>query len=228
MAISKSNIQFLEKLKENNNREWFAKNKHLYEEAYSNMSAFSEEVLNLLKKHDNIETLNGKKSLYRIYRDVRFSKDKSPYKSHWGSYYRRATSSLRGGYYLRISPNENNIVGCGFWSPNKEDLWHIRQQIVYDPETLRDIVNSKSFKETFGKLEGNQLKTAPKGFPKDHEAIELLRYKQFLVSKTFTDKEVLEVDFAQKVDEVFRKMRPFLDYMSNILTTDLNGELLDD
>lgn len=224
MAISKSNLDFLNTLKKNNNREWFAENKSKYEDAHQNMIEFSDEVLNLLNQHDDIETPNGKKSLYRIYRDVRFSKDKSPYKTHWGAYYKRATKHLRGGLGFHTESGGKTMVGGGFWGPNKEDLEHIRNQIAVDPEPLRKILKSKSFKEHFGEMTGDQLKTAPKGFPKDHEAIELLRYKQFLMGKKFTDAEVLSPDFSKKIDATFKAMRPFFDYFSDILTTDLNGE----
>ena len=227
MAISKSNLDFLRALKKNNNREWFAENKEKYEAAHENMIGVADEVLNLLQQHDDIETASGKKSLYRIYRDVRFSKDKSPYKTHWGSYFRRATKFKRGGMGFHTEPDGKTMVGGGFWSPNKDDLEHIRKQITLDPEPLRKILKSKSFKDTFGEMTGEQLKTAPKGWPKDHESIDLLRYKQFLIGKKFTDKEIMSPDFAQNINNTFKAMRPFFDYFSDILTSDLNGEPLD-
>jgi len=175
-----------------------------------------------MSKHDNIETPTGKKSLFRIYRDVRFSKDKSPYKTHWAGSFKRATNKLRGGYYFHIQPG-NSMVGGGFWSPNKEDLQRIRENIALDDAELRKIITGKSFTETFGILEGEKLKTCPKGFDKEHPAIDLLRYKQFIISKKFTDKEVLSKDFVFKVNDTFKKMRAFFDYMSEAVTTDSNG-----
>ena len=225
MKISNGNFDFLNKIKQNNNKNWFIENKDWYDKSLQNSIDFSDSVLHLLQQHDTIETLNGKKSLYRIYRDIRFSKDKTPFKTHWGIHYKRATSLLRGGYGIHIEPN-NTLVGGGFWSPSKEDLLHIRLQIEQSPEELKTILQNKNFIHHFGLLKGDKLKTFPKGFSIDNNAIDLLQYKQFLVIKTFTNEEVLKNDFVAQVDETFRAMRPFLNYMSEILTTDLNGELL--
>ncbi len=224
--ITTSNFDFLNKLKKNNNRDWFAENKAEYVKNHEELIDFADDVLALLSKHDNIETLNGKKSLYRIYRDVRFSKNKAPYKTHWAGGFKRATQQLRGGYYFHIEEGNKSMVAGGFWAPNKEDLLRIREEIAMDDEELREIITEKSFVKTFGGLKGDQLKTAPKGFPKDHKAIDILRYKQYVVWKNFTDKEVLQKDFAKQVDATFKTMRPFLNYMSDVLTTDINGSPL--
>ncbi|NQX96889.1 MAG: DUF2461 domain-containing protein [Flavobacteriales bacterium] len=222
-TISKTNFNFLNQLKVNNNREWFASHKGEYIKQHENTIDFADDLLHELNKHDNIETPTGKKSLFRIYRDVRFSKNKAPYKTHWAGGYKRATKQLRGGYYFHIEEG-NSMVGGGFWAPSKEDLLRIREDISTDASELRKVLNSKTFKETFGTLEGEQLKTCPKGFDKENPAIDLLRYKQFIISKKFTDKEVLSPDFAKKVSDTFKKMRPFFDYMSESVTTDSNGE----
>lgn len=220
--LTKANFQFLKDLKANNNRDWFNANKDEYLKQHQNTIEFADALLEKLNKHDNIETPTGKKSLFRIYRDVRFSKDKSPYKTNWAGGFKRATKHLRGGYYFHIDP-ENAFVGGGFWAPNKEDLQRIREDIVADSSELRKILNSKSFKDTFGQLEGEQLKTCPKGFDKEHPDIDLLRYKQFIISRKFSTKEALSADFADMVNDTFKKMRPFFDYMSQSVTTDANG-----
>ena len=226
MQISKSNIDFLKQLSKNNNRDWFQANKATaYQSALDNTIAFADCLLSEMKKHDNIETVTGKKSLYRIYKDIRFSKDKTPYKTHWGGYFKRATNQLRGGYYFHLQPG-NCFVGGGFWNPNPEDLKRIRVELAADGSELRKIIGSKNFIDTFGQLDGNQVKTAPKGFSKEHENIDLLRYKQFLVSKKFTEKEMLAKDFYKEANKVFKNMRPLFDYMSEVLTTDENGESL--
>ncbi|MDH5366540.1 MAG: DUF2461 domain-containing protein [Cyclobacteriaceae bacterium] len=219
-------FDFLNRLAKNNNREWFAEHKSEYLEVYDSMIGFANTLLSEMQKHDHIETASGKKSLYRIYRDIRFSKDKTPYKNNLGGSFRRSTSLLRGGYYYHIQPR-NSFVAGGFWGPNKEDLLHIRKHIALEAQPLRDVLNSTSFKENFGTLLGEQLKTAPKGFDKDHEAIDLLRYKQFVIRHSFTDKEVLAPNFHLEMAEMFKQMRPFFDYMSEILTTDLNGTPLE-
>ncbi len=221
-TISKENFKFLSDLKKNNNRDWFNKNKDVYLKQHENIIAFADSLLVELNKHDNIETPTGKKSLFRIYRDVRFSKDKSPYKTNWAGGFKRATAQLRGGYYFHIQPG-NVMVGGGFWAPNKDDLHRIREDIAMDDQPLRKIINSKLFKDTFGTLDGEQLKSAPKGFDKEHPAIDLLRYKQFIISKKFTDKEAMSADFVHMVNDTFKKMRPFFDYMSESVTTDANG-----
>jgi uncharacterized protein (TIGR02453 family) len=223
--IQPSSLEFLSKLSKHNNREWFAKHKTLYTAAQENMIAFADALLMEMNKHDHIETLSGKQSLYRIYRDVRFSKEKTPYNTHLAGGFKRATKLLRGGYYFHIEPG-NSFLGGGFWGPVPADLKHIRDDIAYNYETWEELFADKTFKKTFGKMQGEQLTTAPRGYEKDHTAIELLRYKQFLLRHTFTDAEVCSKDFVHKANDVFKKMRPFLNHMSEILTTDANGEAI--
>jgi uncharacterized protein (TIGR02453 family) len=215
-------LSFLKKIKKHNDRTWFAVHKIDYETAFNELIVFADLILADLKKHDDVETPTGKKSLFRIYNDVRFSKDKSPYKLNLGGGFRRATVFRRGGYYFHIQPG-NSFVAGGFWGPSTQDLNHIRQHLAADPRALTTILTSKTFKKTFGTLQGEQLKTTPRGHPSDHPAIELLRYKQLIIRHDFTDEEVLHPSFHKKVAQTFRDMRPFLDYMSEILTTDLNG-----
>ena len=224
-SIPTSVFSYLEDLKENNNREWFQLNRERYLEQYNLATLFADELLVKMKQVDNIETASGKKSLFRINKDVRFSKDKSPYKTHIGGAFSRATKELRGGYYFHIEPG-NCFFGGGFWGPSPEDLKHIRMQIASDPEPLQEILSSKEFISAFGKLEGEQLKTAPKGFDKEHPAIQLINYKQFLLVKRFTDKQAQSAKYLEMAFSTFQAMRPFFDYMSEILTTDLNGESL--
>ena len=221
--LSQSNLDFLIQLEKNNNRDWFTENKKRYEKEHAQIVEFADELLGKMNQHDSIETPTGKKSLFRIYRDVRFSKDKSPYKTHWSGGFRRATKQLRGGYYFHIQPNGQSFIGGGFWEPNKEDLQRIREDIERDPSELQAILADPNFVNTFGKLEGEQLKTAPKGFDKEHPAIDLLRFKQFIFGRNFTDAEVLQPNFVDVANDTFKKMRPFFDYMSDVLTTDANG-----
>lgn len=223
--IPASSFDYLKMLKENNDRDWFNENKDRYLKEYDSLEHFADALLQELRSHDVIETASGKKSLHRIYRDTRFSKDKTPYKTNWSGGYKRATALRRGGYYFHIEPGNSFIAG-GFWAPNTEDIKRIREDISSDPDTLRKIIGSKSFKATFGSLQGEQLKTTPKGFDAADSAIDLLRYKQFLLVKRFTDDEVLSPSFLKEADQTFKNMRPFFDYMSEVLTTDANGEPL--
>ncbi|WDO14362.1 DUF2461 domain-containing protein [Flavobacterium sp. WW92] len=223
--IPASSFDYLKMLKENNDRDWFNENKDRYLKEYDSLEHFADALLQELRSHDVIETASGKKSLHRIYRDTRFSKDKTPYKTNWSGGYKRATALRRGGYYFHIEPGNSFIAG-GFWAPNTEDIKRIREDISSDPDTLRKIIESKTFKATFGSLQGEQLKTTPKGFDAADSAIDLLRYKQFLLVKRFTDDEVLSPSFLKEADQTFKNMHPFFDYMSEVLTTDANGEPL--
>lgn len=221
--IQPSSFDFLNTLKKNNNRDWFNEHKTVFQQEQQLVEVFAESLLEQLSAHDLIETPSGKKSLYRIYRDTRFSHDKTPYKAHWSGSFKRATKSRRGGYYFHIEPG-NSFVAGGFWGPTPADLKLIRDDIAFDHKPLRKIINSKAFTSTFESLKGEQLKTAPKGFDADHEAIDLLRYKQFLLIRPFSDKEVLSESFLKEASGTFQKMRPFFDYMSEVLSSDPNGE----
>ena len=223
--LSMSVFTFLKNVKKNNNRVWFNVNKDTYLEQNQAMISFADAVIGRMNKYDKIETPSGKKAVFRIYRDVRFSKDKSPYKSHFGMHMSRATKLLRGGYYLHIEPGKC-FVGGGFWGPTPEDLKHIREQIAVDPKPLRDILKSKAFKKNFEELKGEKLVNVPRGFEKDHPAADLLKYKQFLVGIDIPEKMLLSKKGLDTVVNGFRAMRPFFDYMSEILTTNTNGELL--
>ncbi len=221
--ITKNNFKFLEDLRKNNTKPYFEKNKATYIALHEEMIAFADALLVEVKKFDEIDTPTGKKSLNRIYRDVRFSKDKTPYKTHWGGGLRRAGSDRRGGFYYHIEKG-NSFVGGGFWAPDSKDLLHIRKQIDVYAKPLKKVINSKAFKDYFGSLEGDKLKTAPKGFDKENENIDLLNHKQFIVWHKFSDKEVIEKDFHKKVAKGFKNMLPFFNVMTDYLTTDLNGE----
>ncbi|SEJ45463.1 TIGR02453 family protein [Dyadobacter koreensis] len=222
IKIPASSLEFLKSLKENNNRDWFNSHKDDFLEQQKNIEIFADALLDELNRHDLIETVSGKKSLQRIYRDTRFSKEKIPYKINWSGSFTRATKQRRGGYYFHIQPGNSFLAG-GFWAPNPEDLKRIRDDISFDPAPIKKILNSKSFIDAFGSLKGEQVKTTPKGFDKNDEAIDLLRYKQFLLIKNFSDEEVLSPTFLQKANEAFKNMRPFFNYMSEILTTDQDG-----
>ncbi len=222
ISINKDSIDFLKDLSENNNREWFNTHKDRYTEAHNNIIAFADSLIAEMNKHDHIETASGRKSLFRIYKDVRFSKDKTPYNGHWSGAFKRATKKLRGGYYFRIEPGNSRVVG-GFFGPLPDDMKRIRQDIDANYEGWRNMLAGKTLTDTFGKLRGEKVGSAPRGYAKDHPAIDLLRHKQFIFRREFTDEEVCAPGFLYKVNEAFIKMRPFLNYMSEVLTTDVNG-----
>lgn len=220
--LKKSTLDFLKQLDQNNTREWFNENKPWYIEEHENAFNFADSLLNALKEHDQITTVSGKKSLMRVYRDVRFSKDKSPYNPRWAGSFSRMKPNLRGGYYFHIKPGQT-VIGGGFYGPVPEDLKLIRNQIAQDDKPLRDVLSNSDFKGVFGVLQGEQVKTAPKGFDKEHPAIDLLRYKSMYVFRNFTDKEVLAPNFHEEALKTFLALKPFFDVMTDMLTTDLNG-----
>ena len=150
-------------------------------------------------------------------------KKQKPCKKHVAASFARKKPGLRGGYYLHIQPNDKSFIAVGFWAPNKEDLKRIRKELEIDASEFKSILQDKNLRKHWGNLQGETLKTAPRGFDKTHKDIDLINHKQFTFTKNFTDKEVLQSDFAEVVDEHYKAIRPFFDYMSEILTTDLNG-----
>jgi len=218
----KKTIEFLKKIKQNNNREWFLENKSEYDIIIKdNKEKFSYFYEKLVEK-DFVEKMH----VFRIYRDVRFSKNKTPYKTNFGFAFERSKPLFRGHYYIHIEPG-NSFVGGGFFDPTPEELLRIRKELELDTTEIYKITSDKTFVKYFGKLEGeNGVKTAPKGFDKNHPAIDLIRKKQYVVMRKFSDNEICSADFTKEVITTFGALRPFFDYMSEILTTDLNGELI--
>ena len=221
-TIPKETLPFLIKLSKNNNRDWFNDNKAEFKAIETKVKEAYNSLGELLNNHDQID----KVKVFRIYRDVRFSKNKLPYKTHFGGSFHRKKPELRGGYYLHIQPKNESFIATGFWEPNKEELFRIRKEFEMDDSEIREILNQTKFKNTWGSFVGDELKTAPKGFDKEHQAIDLIRKKQFIFIKKYTDKEINSKGFLDDVNTSFVNVRPFFDYMSDILTTNLNGESL--
>lgn len=217
--ISKAELDFLSELAQNNNRDWFNEHKKRFEKHQEVIKSLFQDINLELSVKDKLE----KMQIHRIYRDIRFSKDKTPYKNNFSVSYDRAKPYLRGGYYLHIQPDAS-FIGGGFWEPNAEDLKRIRKEFELDDTEIRSIISEENFQKHFGTLHGAELKTAPKDFDKDHPAIDLIRKKQYLVYRRFTDKEVTSPNFKEEALNTFAAMRPFFDYMSDVLGTNLNGE----
>ena len=211
-------FKFLNDIKSNNNREWFNTNKQRYKLSLEQIKNSIVELVELMNSHDKIENYK----IFRIYRDVRFSKNKTPYKNNFGISLLREKPNLRGSYYFHIEPS-NSFSAVGFWQPEKDDLFRIRKEIDLDGKEFSDVISSKLITKKWGNLIGDSLKSSPRGFSKDHEYISLLRRKSFLFKKNYTDQEVVSKDFIDKLNQDFLVTRIFLDYMSNVLTTDLNG-----
>jgi len=218
-TIPRETFDFFKRLEKNNNREWFNENKKEFKEIEAEVKQVYNQLFNMLSAHDEID----KMKMFRIYRDVRFSKNKLPYKTHFGGSFSRVKPHLRGGYYLHIQPNNESFIATGFWEPNKEDLLRIRKEFEQDDSEIREIINNKNFKSVWGELVGDEVKTAPRNFDKEHKAIDLIKKKQFIFTKKYSDKEVTSPDFLNDVEKAFKAIRPYFNYMSDVLTTDLNG-----
>ncbi len=219
-TIPRETFDFFKRLEKNNNRDWFNENKKEFKEIESEVKQVYNQLLQLLNGHDDID----KMKMFRIYRDVRFSKNKLPYKTHFGGSFHRRKPELRGGYYLHVQPNNESFIATGFWEPNKDDLLRIRKEFEMDDQEIRKIIDNKKFKSIWGEFVGDEVKTAPKGFSKEHKAIGLIKKKQYIFVKKYTDKEVLSNNFIEDVNKAFKAVRPYFDYMSDVLTTNLNGE----
>jgi uncharacterized protein (TIGR02453 family) len=220
MQIQNSHFQFLKELQKNNNRDWFTEHKPRFVDIQNQLKEVFLEMQANLEMHDEIE----KMKIYRIYRDVRFSKDKTPYNPRFAISFSRLGKQLRGGYFLQIKPGET-LLGGGFWQPEKDDLHRIRKEIAQDASEFREILNNKEYIKYFGgEFGGDELKSAPRGFDKEHKDIDLLRKKGFIAIRNFTDAEVLNPNFLSELDATFKALRPFFNLFSDVLTTNINGE----
>ena len=222
MSVKFSNdvLEFFKSLEKNNNREWFNEHKKQFKAIETHVKQCYSSLFNMMKAHDDIDEFK----MFRIYRDVRFSKNKLPYKTHFGGTFHRKKPELRGGYYMHIAPNNESFIATGFWEPNANDLYRMRKEFEMDDSEMRTILNDKSFKSVWGELKGDELKSAPRDFEKEHPAIDLIRKKQYIFVKKHEDKEVLSDGFLDDVNTSFKAVRPYFDYMSEVLTTNLNGE----
>jgi uncharacterized protein (TIGR02453 family) len=208
--IEKSTLDFLLKLSKNNSKEWFDKNRPTYELAKANFKNFVDEVLVATVKFDPaIQQLEAKNCIFRINRDVRFSKNKAPYKNNMGaSISPGGKKSSAAGYYIQLQPGNSFIAG-GMWLPEAPLIQAIRQEIDYNAAEFKKIITAKEFKKQFGALsEEDKLKTVPKGYDKTHPEIELLKHKSYIVVHSLTDSEVTANDFVKQCSAVMKAMHP--------------------
>lgn len=217
-TISKSSFQFLNDLKANNNREWFADHKKTYQIAKAEFEVFVDALINEIVKFDpSIGHHKAKNCVFRIYRDVRFSKNKEPYKVHFGAHVTSAASRsdihTKAGYYIHLEPGASMLAG-GAYLPEASWLKNIRQEIDYNAAELKKIIDGKDFKTYFGQIEGEKLKTSPKGYASDHPEIELLKHKSFLASHQLGDEQVLGGNFLQHASGVFKALYPFDEFLN--------------
>ena len=219
MMDTKFILSFLSDLKLNNNREWFEKNKARYIRANDYFLEIVKSVIEGIGQFDlDIVHLEPKKCVYRIYRDVRFSNDKTPYKTHFGAEMAPGgRKSGLAGYYFHISPGESMVAG-GVWHPSAENLARIRQEIDYNSNEIRRIIEEKTFIRLYGEIKGDKLKKAPKGYDPDHKEIELLKFKDFLAYRTFDDDLVKSNNFLATLIEHFKTLKPFNDFLNVAVT----------
>lgn len=212
--ITQSTFKFLKDLKQNNDRDWFLANKPRFEEAKKEFEVFIDQMIGTISKFDNsIAHHSAKDCIFRIYRDVRFSKDKSPYKTHFGAHIssaaKRSEIHSRAGYYIHIEPGGGSMLAGGAYLPQGPWIKAIRQEISYNANDFKKIINDSVFKDYFGEMEGEKLKRAPKGYEPDHPEIELLKYKSFLAVNKCTDKQVFAKDFLDHCANTFKVLYPF-------------------
>lgn len=215
--IKKSTLDFLTALKCNNNRDWFIENRQQYLGAKDNFESFVQEIINELIHFEPIlKGLEVKSCVYRLNRDIRFSNDKTPYKSHLGAFIVRGgkkNGDKLAGYYFHVEPGASIMAG-GAYMPPMPWLTAIRENISEEPEEFNKIITNKNFVKLFNKIDGEKLKKMPKGYPSDHPQGELLKYKSYLVINEVSDKMVLSNEFFGDVIEVFRAMKPFNDFLN--------------
>jgi len=213
-------LSFLTQLKDNNTREWFQAHKDEYEQCRTQWLQLIGELLPQMAAFDpRMNGLEPKNCVFRIYRDVRFSKDKSPYKIHFGAWMADVNKNLvTPGYYLHIQPGESFLAG-GLWQPPADELKKIRQEIDYNGSKLHEIMENPEFAAYFkGFSEEEKLKTAPKGYRPDHPDIEWLKLKSFTVSSTLTDAQLTQKTFQEQCIAVFRTMQPLNDFLKTAIT----------
>ncbi|WP_448520298.1 DUF2461 domain-containing protein [Rhodoflexus sp.] len=208
-------LDFLADLKANNSREWFAKHKPRYEQAAADFLELVENLLQRLAiREPAFANQKAKECVFRIYRDTRFSPDKTPYKVHLGAYFcKGGKQSPLAGYYLHIQPGESFIAG-GCWMPPAPMLQAIRQEIDYNAAEFRAIVQAPAFVQRFGKLSGDTLKTAPKGYPADHPEITFLKHKSFVAVQPLTDTQILASNLDEQIMESIAAMQPLVDFLN--------------
>jgi len=217
--LQQATIDFLKKLEKNNNKEWFDKNRKLYEAAKADYEAFVTAVYaELTKLEPRLAEHKAKDAIFRIFRDVRFAKDKSPYKANFGAYMSRGgKKSPDAGYYMHLQPGGKSFLAGGMWMPEGPVLKKVRQELDYNFKEFQGIINKASFKKLFTKWEGETLKTIPQGYTADNPAIEFLKMKSVIVSIPVDDADYTSKTAVSKVVKLFTEMKPLVDFLNRSL-----------
>ena len=218
--IAKETLAFLKKLDKNNNRDWFQANKKAFDSAHDNLIAFTDYLIGEAGKFDDaIAAIDPKSCVFRIYRDVRFSKDKSPYKTNLGAYISPGgRKSMQPGYYFHIQPGQSFIAG-GKHMPDGPETLKIRNAIAGGTDEFLKIIKKKSFRAQFGEMRGDRLKSAPKGFDPDHKAVEYLKLKEFMAFAELHDDKVLtSAEFPKYLVKMMKEMYPLVAFLRKALS----------
>lgn len=211
-------LQFLRDLSENNNRLWFQENQERYRQSREKMLFVTDLLISEISKFDpEIPLMDPKDCMFRIFRDIRFSPDKRPYKTNFGSFISKGgRKSMYAGYYFHIEPG-GSFAGGGVYMPQGGPLKAIRLHLEQHSTDFFEIVNDPEFKAVYPQMMDHRLKTAPMGFAKDHPLIDLLRYKSFVFSRDIGDEVLLNGDFIGQTVEAFRQLQPANQFLNEAL-----------
>ena len=218
--IAEETLDFLKKLDKNNDREWFQANKKAFDAAQDNMTAFAGYLIGEIGKFDDaVADIDPKTCVFRIYRDVRFSKDKSPYKVNLGAYISPGgRKSMQPGYYFHLQPGASFVAG-GKHIPDGPELLKIRTAIAAKTDEFLKIINKKNYSETFGEMRGERLKSAPKGFDPEHKAVEHLKLKEYMAfAELHDDKFLISPEFPKYLVKTMKEMFPLISFLRKALS----------
>ena len=210
-------LQFLQKLEKNNNKIWMDEHRSEYLDAKTSFEEFVDELLVEMKSIDkNLDTLTAKDCTFRINRDVRFSKNKNPYKNNMSAYFNQnGKKGIGAGYYFHLESNKC-FVACGIWMPANDELKKIRQEIDYNVDELKSLMKKTEFKKQFenGLAQSDKLVRAPKGYEEDNEAIEFLKLKSFIVQKSINDETLLPKDIKKNIIAIMKAGKPLVEFIN--------------
>jgi uncharacterized protein (TIGR02453 family) len=213
-------LSFLTNLKENNYKEWFHENKPLYEEAKKEFESLVGIIIQEVRSIDkSVNFIEPKDCIFRIFRDIRFTTDKTPYKTNFGAYMARGggRKSEYGGYYFHLEP-DNCLLAGGIWMPQPDVLKALRQEIYHNIDEFLEIISNKEYKKHFGEIDqDSMLKTAPKDYPKDWPHINLLKYKSYTVSKSLPQEIITGAGLIKEVNAVFKAMLPYNNFLNKVI-----------
>lgn len=213
--LQSSTVDFLKQLTDTNTKEWFETNKKLYDAAKKDHEAYVNEVLQaMMEREEGFSGQKVKDCVFRIFRDVRFSKNKTPYKTNFGAVFAKGGKKTPGaGYYVHLEPGKS-FVGGGIWNPENDVLKKIRQEVDYNLQEFESILKEKNFSKLFKSIDGEKLKKAPQGYDEANPAIDYLKMKSFTVGTAISDADVLGKNFTDKTLTIFTAMKPFIDFLN--------------